>query len=49
MEREGEDTRSYKTEIVTSNLIFLNKKSDFDEIDSSTSSTEDVISDDDMF
>lgn len=31
---EKEDqTKSYKTEIVVSNLIFLNKKSDFDSID----------------
>lgn len=27
-------TKIYKTEVVISNLIFLNKKSDFDEIDS---------------
>lgn len=32
---EKEDsTKSYKTEIVISNLIFLNKKSDFDDVDS---------------
>ncbi len=41
-EKEDE-SRSYKTEIVVSNLIFLNKKSDFDEIDSVDES------DDDMF
>ena len=30
---EKEDgTKSYKTEVVVSNIIFLNKKSDFDEI-----------------
>ncbi len=45
MEREGEDTKNYKTEIVASNLIFLNKKSDFDDIDSSA----DLSNDDDMF
>lgn len=31
---EKEDwTKSYKTEVVISNIIFLNKKSDFDEVD----------------
>lgn len=39
-----DDTRSYKTEIVASNLIFLNKKSDFEDIDSSAGAA-----DDDMF
>lgn len=36
-------TKSYKTEVVVSNLIFLNKKSDFDESydDSETSYDED--------
>jgi hypothetical protein len=36
----------YKTEIVISNLIFLNKRSDFDE---SVEEDLDLISDDDRF
>lgn len=40
---KDDESRSYKTEIVVSNLIFLNKKSDFDELDSQDES------DDDMF
>lgn len=31
LEKEWSDEKSYKTEIVISNLIFLNKRSDFDE------------------
>ncbi|MBW7954496.1 single-stranded DNA-binding protein [Candidatus Gracilibacteria bacterium] len=43
---EKEDqTKSYKTEIVISNLIFLNKKSDFDSIDEEDSFSLDDESD----
>jgi single-strand DNA-binding protein len=48
MEKEGEDHRSYKTEVVASSLIFLNKKSDFEDTSSDSGST-DMPSDDDMF
>lgn len=41
-------SRNYKTEIVISNLIFLNKKSDFEEIDAHDEMW-DEISDDDRF
>jgi len=41
-EKEDE-SRSFKTEIVVSNLIFLNKKSDFDEIDSQDESIDDMF------
>jgi len=47
MEKEWEEHRTYKTEIVASNLIFLNKKSDFDDAGVSTST--DPLDDDDMF
>lgn len=47
MEKDGEETRSFKTEVVASNLIFLNKKSDFDE--AWVSDSTDLIHDDDMF
>lgn len=46
---EKEDgTRSYKTEIVISNLIFLNKKSDFESIDE-VDHDDEVIEEDDKF
>lgn len=45
---EKEDwTKSYKTEVVVSNLIFLNKKSDFDE--SSYDDSESSYDEDDKF
>ena len=37
-------TKSYKTEVVVSNIIFLNKKSDFDELESCN---DEIITDDD--
>ncbi len=42
-------TKTYKTEIVISNLIFLNKKSDFDSIDELDSIDEEIIEEDDKF
>ena len=46
---EKEDgTRSYKTEIVISNLIFLNKKSDFESIDE-VDHDDEVVEEDDKF
>lgn len=43
-------TKSYKTEIVISNLIFLNKKSDFDSIENKLDSIEDeIVQEDDKF
>jgi len=38
-------TKSYKTEVVISNIIFLNKRSDFDEagIDSSEAHSDDMF------
>ncbi len=47
MEREWEEHKTFKTEIVASNLIFLNKKSDFDEAGLSSASA--GLDDDDMF
>ena len=47
MEKEWEEHKSFKTEIVASNLIFLNKKSDFE--DAGVSSSTDPLDDDDMF
>lgn len=42
---EKEDgSKNYKTEVVVSNLIFLNKKSDFDDL-----VEEDIIEEDDKF
>lgn len=41
-------TKSYKTEIVISNLIFLNKKSDFDSVDP-IDEIDDLIEEDDKF
>lgn len=46
IERE-DGTKSYKTEIVISNLIFLNKKSDFDAVDAIEEDI--VIEEDDKF
>lgn len=44
---EKEDaTKTYKTEVVVSNLIFLNKKSDFDTLDLAE---DEVIEEDDKF
>ncbi len=46
---EKEDgTKSYKTEIVISSLIFLNKKSDFESIDE-VDHDDDIIEEDDKF
>ncbi|MDD5769511.1 MAG: single-stranded DNA-binding protein [Candidatus Gracilibacteria bacterium] len=42
-------TKSYKTEVVISNLIFLNKKSDFDSIEPIDDIIDDVIEIDDKF
>jgi len=43
-------TKSYKTEIVVSNLIFLNKKSDFEPTEDEVDSAEDEeIQEDDKF
>ena len=47
MEKEGEEHKIFKTEIVASNLIFLNKKSDFD--DAGVTPSADLLADDDMF
>lgn len=45
---EKEDgNKTYKTEIVVSNLIFLNKKSDFDSIEENN--IDDLIDEDDKF
>lgn len=47
---EKEDgTKAYKTEIVVSNLIFLNKKSDFDSLDSIDDLDEMDFDEDDKF
>lgn len=45
IEKEGWE-KMYKTEVVVSNLIFLNKKSDFDSIDAEEKFEEDWV---DMF
>lgn len=42
-------TKSYKTEIVISSLIFLNKKSDFDSVDPLDDIDDEVIEDDNKF
>lgn len=42
-------TKSYKTEIVISSLIFLNKKSDFDSVDSLDEIDDEVVEDDNKF
>ena len=39
-------SKSYKTEVVISNLIFLNKKSDFDSIEENAISDDDFLEDD---
>lgn len=41
-------TKSYKTEVIVSNLIFLNKKSDFDTVES-IEEIDDIIEEDDKF
>lgn len=47
---EKEDqTRSYKTEVVISNLIFLNKKSDFEWWEDAIEDDIEVIDEDDKF
>ena len=47
---EKEDqTRSYKTEVVISNLIFLNKKSDFESGEDVVEEEIDIIDEDDKF
>lgn len=47
---EKEDwSKAYKTEIVISSLIFLNKKSDFDSIDPIDEIEEEMIQEDDKF
>lgn len=48
---EKEDgTKTYKTEIVTTNLIFLNKKSDFEELDAtSNEDDEEILIEEDKF
>lgn len=45
---KDDGTKSYKTEIVISNLIFLNKKSDFESIDEIDHDDE-VVEEDDKF
>lgn len=45
---KDDGTKSYKTEIVISSLIFLNKKSDFESIDW-IDSEDDIIEEDDKF
>jgi single-strand DNA-binding protein len=47
MDKEGEEHKNFKTEIVASNLIFLNKKSDFE--DAGVSPSTDPLDDEDMF
>ena len=42
-------TKSYKTEIVISSLIFLNKKSDFDSVDPLDEIDDEVVEDDNKF
>lgn len=42
-------TKSYKTEIVISSLIFLNKKSDFESVDALDEIEEEMITEDDKF
>ena len=42
-------TKSYKTEIVISSLIFLNKKSDFDTVDPIDEIEEEMVEEDDKF
>lgn len=44
---KDDGTKIYKTEVVVSHLIFLNKKSDFDDLDVSDEEFEDL--DDDKF
>lgn len=48
IEKEGGE-RLYKTEVVVSNLIFLNKKSDFDDIDAGADDDFGGIDDEDKF
>lgn len=48
MIEKDDGTKSYKTEIVISNLIFLNKKSDFESIDEIDHDDE-VVEEDDKF
>lgn len=45
---KDDGTKSYKTEIVISSLIFLNKKSDFESIDW-IDSEDDIVEEDDKF
>jgi len=45
---KDDGTKSYKTEIVISNLIFLNKKSDFESIDE-VDHDDEIIEEDDKF
>ncbi len=45
---KDDGTKSYKTEIVISSLIFLNKKSDFEAIDW-IDNADDIIEEDDKF
>ena len=45
---KDDGTKSYKTEIVISNLIFLNKKSDFESIDE-VDHDDEVVEEDDKF
>ena len=42
-------TKSYKTEIVISSLIFLNKKSDFESVDAIDEIEEEMMEEDDKF
>lgn len=47
---EKEDwTKSYKTEVVVSSLIFLNKKSDFEWVDPIDEIDSELVSEDDKF